>query len=479
MKFKWSNFDLQIKSIILACIALIFWIVTFAMVYTEIKSLNQATFNLELVEDLNDQILEMRRYEKNFLLYQGQENLDQTVAFFTKARQVYAKISESPEVFSNAREDMRQLDLNFKVYHHVVDYFKGGNLNNKIAKAHQDKIRSAGNKMIGQAKNLLSISRMKVARTARKAIWLPLVSTGLVICLFFAGLVIINRKMIKPLVMLEKATGKIGRGDFTPISHPGKMENEVDRLVFAFNRMVEELDARQEQIIHARKIASLGTLVSGVAHELNNPINNIILTIDTLLGKRKITEDRQAKLLEDILDQSIRASGIVKNLLDFSRVEVSSIQDVDLPALLNDIFKIIDNELSLKKIRLRKEIAADLPLLKGNSQNLQQVFFNLIINAVQAINENGKLTVKAGMDENRWVVVTVQDNGAGILEEDLPHIFDPFFTTKEVGKGTGLGLSVSYGIIKKHGGRITVDSKKDYGTIFTVNLPAKQEMIDE
>ena len=239
------------------------------------------------------------------------------------------------------------------------------------------------------------------------------------------------------------------------------------------------MDARQEQIIHSRKIASLGTLVSGVAHELNNPINNIILTIDTLVGGRKVTDERRASLLDDILNQAVRASGIVKNLLDFSRAETSSFSDVDLGLLLNDIFKIAGNEISMKKISLHKHIAAELPKIRGNKQGLQQVFFNLVINAVQAMESEGHLTVNAVTDQNKRLIISVQDSGMGIAEKNLPHIFDPFFTTKEVGHGTGLGLSVSYGIIKKHGGRISVESQLGKGTTFTVILPGKGEMIDE
>ena len=287
-----------------------------------------------------------------------------------------------------------------------------------------------------------------------------------------------NHKVLKPLAELERATEKIGRGDFGPIRQSGKLESEVDRLVLAFNRMVEELEARQEQIIHSRKIASLGTLVSGVAHELNNPINNIILTIDSLVGGRKITEERRTVLLDDILNQAIRASGIVKNLLDFSRAETSSIQEVDLKRLLKEIIQIAANQITLNKISLYQDIDPGLPRIQGNRQSLHQVFTNLITNAIQAMPDGGYLTVKVRQNEKKQIILTVQDTGYGISEENLPHIFDPFFTTKEVGQGTGLGLSVSYGIIKKHGGRIAVESHPGKGSSFTVVLPVGEGIIN-
>ncbi len=477
MKRFWSNFDLQGKSRILAVLGMVIWLFNFFIIYFEIDHINNATISLERVEDLYNTILEMRRYEKNFLLYQGQENRDQTLSFYKHAKEIYSEMATSPESYGE-KAIMKGLNTTFSEYSVVLEKLLDTGMTAVPSEAEQEEIRTSGRQMVDLSQVLLDQSRNMVARTARMALRLPLVSTGLILGLFIVGFVLVYRKVINPLVLLERATEKIGRGDFSAISHPSRIESEVDRLVLAFNRMAEELDARQEQIIHSRKIASLGTLVSGVAHELNNPINNIILTIDTLVGGRKIPDERRSEMLDDILNQAIRASGIVKNLLDFSRAETSSFKEVDVGQLLEDIFKIAGNEISLKKIALHKHIEPSLPKIRGNRQGLQQVFFNLVINAVQAMAEEGELSVWAVRDENKRIIVTVRDTGSGISEEDLPHIFDPFFTTKEVGHGTGLGLSVSYGIIKKHGGRITVESEPGKGTSFTVILPSTKEMID-
>ena len=297
---------------------------------------------------------------------------------------------------------------------------------------------------------------------------------GLLLVIFVLGALIITRKVVNPLVELERATEKIARGDFGSIPHSIHVESQVDRLILAFNRMAAELEARQEQIIHSRKIASLGTLVSGVAHELNNPINNIVLTIDSLVGGRKISDEKRLKLLDDILKQAVRASEIVKNLLDFSRAETSAFQDVDVGVVLNDTLQIASNQIAVSDIRLKKNINGALPKITGNRQGLQQVFLNLVVNAVQAMPGGGDLTVSASQDKTNRIIITVEDTGTGIPEDDLPRIFDPFFTTKEVGKGTGLGLSVSHGIIKKHGGGISVESRLGKGSVFTITLPAAQ-----
>ena len=477
MKWSWSNLNLQGKFRLLAWAGLVIWLFNFSIIFFQINHINQTTLRLERFEDLYNSILEIRRYEKNFLLYKGRDNLDETISFFQLARELYAGISADEETARN-QDLLRRLSGAFQEYSSVLDLEQSAGTHSITSEETQEKIRSIGKRMVDLSHELLGLSRSNVADTARDAVRWPLLITGLILVLFAVGAVLVNRKIINPLVELEHATEKIGRGDFGPIRHSARIESEVDRLVIAFNRMVDELEARQEQIIHSRKIASLGTLVSGVAHELNNPINNIILTIDALVGGRNVSEDRRAALLQDILAQAIRASGIVKNLLDFSRAETSTIQDVDLTQLLKDTLQIAGNQITLGNIELRREIEPGLPVVLGNRQGLQQVFLNLVINAVQAMPGGGQLTVRAAADENQRVAVAVEDTGTGISADHLPHIFDPFFTTKEVGQGTGLGLSVSYGIIKKHGGRITVNSIPGKGSTFTVVIPTREETID-
>jgi len=476
MMLSWRKLDLQGKFKIFAIFGVLIWLLSFLIFYLEIYQTNRSINNLEHIEDLYNTILEARRYEKNYLLYKSRDSLKDTLDYFDQARESLAIIGAN---LKGAREKSASLELEeyFRDYRSVLDVLaRQGEVPNQET---ENRIRSAGKKMVDLSKSLLTDGRNRVGLAVKNALRWPLFFMGLILFLFFLGAVTLARKVITPLVQLEKATEKIARGDFGPIPQPPRIESQVDRLVAAFNRMVEELEARQEQIIHSRKIASLGTLVSGVAHELNNPINNIILTIDTLCGGRKITPERQADLLNDILNQAVRASEIVKNLLDFSRSETSTMQEVDLARLLRDTCQIAGNEITLARVKLSQDIASNLPIIRGNRHGLQQVFLNLIINAVQAMPGGGELFVTAGLDKNDRIVVKIRDTGAGIAEEHLPHIFDPFFTTKEVGKGTGLGLSVSHGIINKHGGQITVDSRQGKGTTFTVIIPVIEKMRNE
>jgi two-component system NtrC family sensor kinase len=474
----WSNLDLHGKFRLLAIAGLVIWLFNFFIVYFEINHINQATMSLERFEDLYNSVLEIRRYEKNFLLYKNRDNLNETISYFTRAKELYAGIASDPETI-RSETILYKLGALFDDYRQVLVKEQETDPNIMPTEATQEKIRSVGKQMVDLAGALLVESRNSVAISARNGMRWPLTTTGLILILFVMGAILVNRKVVRPLVGLERATEKIGRGDFGPILHATRIESEVDRLVIAFNRMVEELEARQEQIIHSRKIASLGTLVSGVAHELNNPINNIILTIDSMVGGRRISEERRTALLQDILDQAIRASGIVKNLLDFSRSQTSTVQDIEIPQLMQDTIKIAGNQIALNNIRVHQHIAPGLATVRGNRQELQQVLLNLIINSVQAMPTGGDLTITADQVKDKRIDITVQDTGVGIPEEHLPHIFDPFFTTKEVGQGTGLGLSVSYGIIHKLGGRISVDNCKGKGCKFTVVIPCTPESNDD
>jgi two-component system NtrC family sensor kinase len=477
VKWFWFNLGLRGKFWALVLISFLIWLSNFLIVYFEIHGINQATLDLEKCEDLYNTVLEIRRYEKNFLLYHDRADLDETLNQFNHAWQMLVKLSTNAGIGKDSNYQ-EKLESDLQDYGNVLDILAKAPLPKSPDEAVQEKIRTVGKRLVDQSYELLKEGKNQVTVAAHRALRWPLISMGLIMAVFSVGAVLVNRKVVQPLTRLEQATTNIGRGDFGPIHQPARIESEVDRLVLAFNRMAEELEARQEQIIHSRKIASLGTLVSGVAHELNNPINNIILTIDSLIGGRNINEERRLAMLNDILTQAVRASEIVKNLLDFSRTDRTIIEDLNIAQALQETIQISENQIAVNNVKLRVDLATDLPVVRGNRQALQQVFINLLTNAVHAMPSGGELLVRAVQGSDRKIVIMVRDTGSGIAEEHLPYIFDPFFTTKEVGKGTGLGLSVSYGIIKKHGGIITVDSSLGKGSTFTVVLPAKEEMID-
>jgi two-component system, NtrC family, sensor kinase len=214
-----------------------------------------------------------------------------------------------------------------------------------------------------------------------------------------------------------------------------------------------------------------------VAHELNNPLNNIMLTVHTLLEDFKdISDEEKTEMLNDIIGETDRSRNIVRNLLDFTRESESVSELVDLGALVRSTANLALNQAKVSGIELKVDIDPDLPNIRGDKQQLKQVFLNLIINALDAVEGVDRdrkvlITVSKHATTSGFLNVCVHDNGEGIPEPVMARIFDPFFTTKPVGKGNGLGLSVSQGIARKHGGRIEVQSEEGKYSKFNVVLP--------
>ncbi|HXK11728.1 MAG TPA: ATP-binding protein [Vicinamibacteria bacterium] len=237
--------------------------------------------------------------------------------------------------------------------------------------------------------------------------------------------------------------------------------------------IVDDVTARvrlEEQLQHAEKMASVGLLAAGVAHEVNTPLAGISSYTQLLRGQIDEGDPRQ-QVLEKIEKQSRRAARIINSLLNFSRSSGTEFDRVDVNKVLLDVLSLVEHQLEGSRIRVRRELAPRVPPIRGNENRIQQVFFNLVLNARDAMPSGGWLTLRTSADADT-VVVEVADTGHGIRREHIKRIYDPFFTTKGIGKGTGLGLSVSYGIVQEHGGAIFVESSPGQGTTFQVALPA-------
>jgi PAS domain S-box-containing protein len=225
----------------------------------------------------------------------------------------------------------------------------------------------------------------------------------------------------------------------------------------------------EEHLLHSEKMASLGLLAAGVAHEVNTPLTGIS-SYTQMLRQEFPAADARSGLLEKIEKQTFRAAKIVNNLLNFSRSARPESEPLDVNKVLLEVLSLLEHQLESGRIRVLKELQ-EVPRIRGNESRIQQVFFNLILNARDAMPRGGWLTLKTSADDDT-VVVEVKDTGHGIKREDIKRIYDPFFTTKGIGRGTGLGLSVTYGILQEHGGAIFVDSSPGKGTTFQVALPA-------
>ncbi len=248
--------------------------------------------------------------------------------------------------------------------------------------------------------------------------------------------------------------------------------------VLGISRDITERKQIEEQSYYTEKLASMGTLAAGVAHEINNPLAVILGFTDLLLEKAKPgteTED----LLKTIERQALNAKRVVENLLSFARYNEPKEEMVDINRCLETVLSVMGNTINLNKISVVKELQKNLPTVKGDAGEIQQVFFNIINNSIYAMPEGGILTIRT-KSYNGNVQIDIADTGYGIKKEYRKRVFDPLFTTKEVGKGTGLGLSVSYSIVTKHGGTITFESKtkdesEDTGTVFYVTFPTNKQ----
>jgi signal transduction histidine kinase len=285
-----------------------------------------------------------------------------------------------------------------------------------------------------------------------------------------------SRLITRPLERLFEATKIVATGKFD-IQLSASSRDEISDLAQSFNQMASGLDSRekalkgaQAALVQSEKMAAFGQLGAGIAHEIKNPLAGILGM--TQLAIRKMDEENPLfKNLSIIEKETNRCTAIIKNLLKFARQEKVSLEPVEINSVAEDAMAIVEHQLQMHKIKLTQDLAPDLPLISGNGNQIQQVLINLMINAQQAMQSSGEVTITTSNHNSKMVDICVKDTGPGIPEDIQAKIFEPFFTTKEVGKGTGLGLSVSYGIIKEHKGDIHVDSAPGEGTEFRISLP--------
>lgn len=275
-----------------------------------------------------------------------------------------------------------------------------------------------------------------------------------------------------PLEEMARASRQVAQGN-TQVRVPTRGVGEVAVLGQAFNTMLAELEEAQAQLIRKERLASMGQLAAGVAHQLNNPLGTILLFSDLVL--QDLPEGTQGREdVQTIAQEARRAKEIVTALLNFARQQQVWAQPTALDTMLHEFVERACQQPAYERIRIVEQIAPDFPQLEVDPVQLSNVFVNLMDNAADAMPEGGTLTIRADLSPDRQsVVVQVKDTGCGIPPENIKHIFSPFFTTKPLGQGTGLGLSIVYGIVKMHHGAIQVKSQVGEGTTFTVTLPVR------
>jgi two-component system NtrC family sensor kinase len=291
------------------------------------------------------------------------------------------------------------------------------------------------------------------------------------ICILVAGIIAvpIARLITRPLDSLVRANKRLADGEMTVrVEVSGK--GELALLGRSFNTMAETLYRTQQELLHKEKLASMGQLAAGVAHEINNPLGTILLFAD-MLYKEAAENDPKRDDMKMIINETIRCRKIVADLLNFARQQEVLAQECDINDILEQVIDGVSHQPSFKRVEVVRQFQPGMPPIQADQAQLMQVFVNLLNNAAEAMPEGGTITINSRLVDSQRIEIKVSDTGCGMSEENLAKLFTPFFTTKAVGKGTGLGLSIVYGIIKMHRGQITVQSQVGQGTTFTVTLP--------
>jgi two-component system NtrC family sensor kinase len=286
------------------------------------------------------------------------------------------------------------------------------------------------------------------------------------------------QNIINPIKSLLDASGEIAMGNYNKKIEI-RSDDEIGYLCSAYNKMVDAIVERDEKlkeqterkIVQSEKLASLGRLASGIAHEINNPLTGVLGYSTVLLEDLEGSEYQED--LQIIVDETKRCRDIVGEILNFARETKIEEESANINTIISDALSILLKHISFQNIRIVKRLSEDIPDMNLDINQMKSVINNLAVNAADAMPEGGLLTVSTYVSRDDEVVIEVSDTGTGISEENLSKIFDPFFSTKEVGQGTGLGLAVTYGIIKRHNGSIEVKSKLGEGTTFIIHLPMR------
>lgn len=325
--------------------------------------------------------------------------------------------------------------------------------------------------------------RAAVALTVHRLVAIISAILAIGICLTY----FITKRSLIPLEEMTKAIQAIGRGDFHQ-KIKVKTKDEVGTLAQTFNEMAarleranQELKSTQNRLIQAAKMATIGQFSAGIAHEVNNPLAGMLNCVRSLLMEPEI-KGRNREYLELLLKGLLRIEEIIRQLLSFSGQQKSEPRLVDVNQLIRESLAFIEHRLFERQVVLGQDLANSLPPIFADPHQLQQVFMNVLNNALDALPEGGRLyieTVCKDAEESgnkKLIQIKFIDSGYGIKEEDLDRVFDPFYTTKEVGEGVGLGLAISYHIIQNYQGTIGIKSKEGEGTTLTITLPVFSEM---
>ncbi len=517
-------------------IALSFFISAFiiailaAFEYINFIEIKQQIRYLEVTDTISRKSLQLRRHEKNYFLYSPQQAEEESSAvhqYIDQLRELLDSpdmerqdtqsfrdsISEYERLFLSIESSSRRLIHEFEMtrrslggsarylplveatfleqplrsaaslreafhlppQHPLIKRLK--ELSSEITA-----LRKTGESIVVVSKDLDKVAREKVETVIRVSQVAILIFFPLFFAVGIGTLFFISTSVVKRLILLIRVVEKTGSGSYPQLSVPPPRSGALDEvgvLIGKFNEMEDqlaahesELERKNKELMQAKKLAAIGTLASGVAHELNNPLNNIYLSAQVL--SREAGDQCPPAIKEavtDIVGQTARVKRIVGDLLEFARGREPRYQDVELADLITGSYRHLAGARDMVTISFTLDSIPPQISVPADRGQLEQVFTNLFANAADAVEGTGSIAVTIRKTEESAVVV-VADTGKGIPRDNLDKVFEPFFTTRD--KGTGLGLAIVYNIVKKHNGEIVAESEEGRGTTFTIALPLKQ-----
>lgn len=458
-----------------------------ALTFIELASIEEKVSLGERTSELLETTLEIRRFERNYFLHRQPADYEENRRHVARA---WILLDDNRADFAavGSPETLSRFQALLGAYGERMAAYAAAAMRNGRVAAAENHVRVAGQDIVAIAADMAATEKNAVrsALTVFRGI-LVVAIAGLAILILIMSRAV-ARRIVGPLETMEMSVDAV-RGGKTALLQAPTDDREIVAVTDAFNHMLHELELRQKHLVRAEKLASMGTMLSGVAHELNNPLSNISTSCQILLEEWESADAATRRtLLAQIDGQCERARNIVSTLLDFARSRDFRRERVLLRPLLEQTLGFVRGEVPAQ-VAVTCTVADDIAVA-GDTQRLQQAFLNLVKNAVQAVPAQGRISITATTAEiagdaerdrppfsgchldGTVVDVAIADNGSGIAAEVLPRIFDPFFTTKDVGQGMGLGLFITHEIIEEHDGCIAITTNEGTGTTFHIRLPA-------
>lgn len=431
---------------------------------------------LEEVSRLEEKVQDLRRCEKNLFLYHDKTCGQRTLSLIKDVNRILEMNRKDFErVFS--RERMDAFSRNLLHYKRAMSQYltaddQARDPSDAMVAKKQSEIRESGTQLLHFAESIAQEKRRNIRKSIKvvnQIQWAEALFVGAGL-LIFGGLFL--GKVVHPLKSLQDHAYRIGKGDFREIESVSQ-EHEISDVYKAFNRMAKDLKKREIDLVRSRHLASLGTLLAGVAHELNNPLSNIRSTCQILIEDEDTVDEEFLRMSHSAIIEEVDKAGlIVRDLLELSRGKETIKESCN-------VHNLVRRSLSLLHAQIKSEVEIVVTVPENQTifvdrQGILQVLMNVISNAIDAIDGEGRIVIEGQNIVDGYVDLVVADTGQGMENDALNRAFDPFFSTKDVGKGTGLGLFITHQIMERNNGRILLDSVPGKGTAVTLRMPVEE-----